>query len=164
MKFQLRYRHWVTGFIKCLAIEYSGGLLPAVHREMLTADVHYSKLISQQRVNAIVFIGKGAYMSEFQNVTVVKKANVYFDGSVTSRTVIFPDGSRKTLGIMMSGEYEFSTAAKELMEVLAGKAEVLLPEEENWRIFSEGDSFEVKADSSFRIRTSGVLDYCCSYE
>ena len=37
-------------------------------------------------------------MSEFKDVTLVKKANVYFDGKVTSRTVIFADGSKKTLG------------------------------------------------------------------
>jgi uncharacterized protein YaiE (UPF0345 family) len=42
-------------------------------------------------------------MSEFPNVTVVKKANVYFEGNVTSRVVLFPDGSRKTLGIMLPG-------------------------------------------------------------
>ena len=40
-------------------------------------------------------------MSEFKGVTVVKKANIYFDGKVTSRTVIFADGSKKTLGIML---------------------------------------------------------------
>ena len=56
-------------------------------------------------------------MSEFTNVTVVKKANVYFDGKVTSRTVIFPDGSKKTLGVMLPGEYEFNTADKEIVEV-----------------------------------------------
>ena len=36
-------------------------------------------------------------MSEFNNVTIIKKANIYFDGKVTSRTLIFPDGSRKTI-------------------------------------------------------------------
>ena len=100
---------------------------------------------------------------EFKNVTVVKKANIYFGGTVTSRTVSFPDGTKKTLGIMMGGEYEFNTADKELMEILGGEAEVLLPGEESWRVFREGDVFEVKADSSFRIRTSDILDYCCSY-
>lgn len=59
-------------------------------------------------------------MTEFKNVTVIKKANIYFDGRVTSRTVIFPDGSKKTLGIMVPGDYEFSTAEPEIMEILAG--------------------------------------------
>ena len=53
---------------------------------------------------------------EFSNVKVVKKANVYFDGKVTSRTVIFEDGSKKTLGFMQAGEYEFNTGVEELME------------------------------------------------
>ena len=48
-------------------------------------------------------------MTDFCNVTIVKAANIYFDGKVTSRTVKFPDGSHKTLGIMMPGEYSFST-------------------------------------------------------
>ena len=48
-------------------------------------------------------------MSEFKNVTVIKKANVYFEGKVTSRTILFPDGSQKTLGIMLLGDYEFGT-------------------------------------------------------
>jgi len=60
-------------------------------------------------------------MSQFENVTVVKKASVYFEGKVTSRTVLFSDGSRKTLGIMLPGEYEFGTDAPELMEILAGE-------------------------------------------
>lgn len=51
-------------------------------------------------------------MSEFLNVTVVKKANSYFDGMVTSRTIKFNDGSRKTLGIMQPGEYEFGPSKR----------------------------------------------------
>ena len=70
---------------------------------------------------------KDRKMSEFRNVTVVKKANVYFDGKVTSRTVLFPDGSKKTLGVMLPGEYTFNTADKEIMEILAGDLEVLFP-------------------------------------
>ena len=55
-------------------------------------------------------------MSEFGNVTIIKKANIYFQGGVTSRTVIFEDGSKKTLGIMQPGEYEFNTSDAEIME------------------------------------------------
>lgn len=57
-------------------------------------------------------------MEKFENATIVKKANIYFDGKVSSRTVLFADGSRKTLGIMLPGDYEFDTAAKEVMEIL----------------------------------------------
>jgi len=102
-------------------------------------------------------------MSEFKNVTVIKKANVYFDGKVTSRTILFSDGSKKTLGIMLPGEYEFSTADKELMELLAGDLEVLLPGAEGWKTVKEGESFEVPANSKFSLRIKSITDYCCSY-
>jgi uncharacterized protein YaiE (UPF0345 family) len=100
----------------------------------------------------------------FENVTIVKKANVYFDGKVTSRTVLFEDGRRKTLGVMMPGEYEFGTGSREVMEILGGEMKVLLPDHEEWQVFETGQSFEVPADSSFKLELQGVVDYCCSYE
>lgn len=99
----------------------------------------------------------------FDNVTIIKKANVYFDGKVTSRTVLFPDGTRKTLGFMMPGEYEFGTGTRELMEMLNGEMEVLLPGQSEWQTFGGGQSFEVPADSSFKLKLKGPVDYCCSY-
>ena len=102
-------------------------------------------------------------MQEFRNVTVVKKANVYFDGKVTSRTVLFADGEKKTLGIMMPGEYEFSTAEKEIMEVLGGSMDVKLPGSAEFRTYKAGDSYEVPAKSSFKLVLREVADYCCSY-
>lgn len=102
-------------------------------------------------------------MSEFKNVTVVKKANVYFDGKVTSRTVIFPDATKKTLGIMLPGDYQFGTEEKELMEILAGELQVLLPGEKEWKMVREGDSFEVPAQSKFKLMVKDITDYCCSY-
>ena len=102
-------------------------------------------------------------MSEFKNVTVVKKANVYFDGKVSSRTVLFPDGSKKTLGIMLPGEYEFGTASREVMEILAGDLDVLLPGADGWKTVKEGESFEVPAQSKFSLKVKNIADYCCSY-
>lgn len=102
-------------------------------------------------------------MSEFVNVTVVREANVYFDGKVTSRTVIFADGSKKTLGIMLPGDYEFGTDAKELMEILAGEMDILLPGTDAWQTAKGGESFEVPASSRFSLKVKTVSDYCCSY-
>lgn len=102
-------------------------------------------------------------MSEFNNVTVIKKANVYFDGAVTSRTVVFADGTKKTLGIMNPGDYEFGTEAAEVMEMLGGEMTVLLPGETEWKTFKEGSSFNVPANSSFKLKVPVVADYCCSY-
>jgi len=103
-------------------------------------------------------------MEQFDNVSIVKKANIYFDGKVTSRTVLFVDGTKKTLGIMLPGEYEFGTAAAEVMEILAGKAHVLLPGQSEWRNYQEGDVFQVSANSKFQLKVQTVVDYCCSYE
>jgi uncharacterized protein YaiE (UPF0345 family) len=100
---------------------------------------------------------------KFENVTIVKKANIYFDGKVTSRNILFPDGMRKTLGFMLPGEYEFSTAAPELMEILAGKMDVLLPGIDSWQTISEGRSFAVPGNSKFKLILKVPVDYCCSY-
>lgn len=102
-------------------------------------------------------------ISEFQNVTITKKANVYFDGKVTSRTIIFPDETRKTLGIMAPGDYEFGTADKEIMEILAGSLEVLLPGQTEWITINAGETFEVPAQSKFQLKVKSLTDYCCSY-
>jgi uncharacterized protein YaiE (UPF0345 family) len=102
-------------------------------------------------------------MSEFAQVTVIKAANIYFDGQVTSRTLIFADGSRKTLGIMQPGEFEFGTQAAELMEILSGELDVRLPGEDGWRRVQGGESFEVPADSKFSVRVLSLTDYCCSF-
>jgi len=102
-------------------------------------------------------------MSEFKNVTIIKKANIYFDGKVSSRSVIFPDGSRKTLGILLPGDYEFNTDEKEIMEIISGDLEVSLPEEKGWKAMKDGESFEVPAQSKFGLRVKRITDYCCSY-
>ena len=102
-------------------------------------------------------------MSNFENVTVVKEANIYFEGKVTSRVIEFADGSKKTLGIMMPGEYEFGTDDNELMEIQAGEMDVLLPGENQWQTFAKGSSFKVPKDSSFKLKVKAVTDYCCSY-
>lgn len=102
-------------------------------------------------------------MSQFENVTVVKQANVYFEGKVTSRTVLFADGTKKTLGIMLPGEYEFNTAVKEEMEVLGGRVDILVAGDADWQSFDGSGSFLVPANSSFKLNVKTPFDYCCSY-
>ena len=102
-------------------------------------------------------------MSEFNNVSVVKKANVYFGGNVSSRTIRFADGSLKTLGFMLPGEYTFNTADKELMEIIDGDLEVLLPGTDQWQKVTGGESFDVPANSAFTVKIKTPTDYCCSF-
>ena len=101
--------------------------------------------------------------SEFQQVTVVKKANIYFDGKVTSRTVLFADGTKKTLGIMLPGEYEFGTDVQEIMEILAGDLSVQLPGADTWIHIQGTGEFTVPANAKFKLVIRSVTDYCCSY-
>lgn len=103
-------------------------------------------------------------MSEFSNVTLVREANVYFDGKVVSRTVHFADGTRKTLGYMQAGEYTFDTGVAEIMEVIGGEMTVLLPGQSEWQTFTVGQSYDVPANSSFSLKIAAPgADYCCSY-
>lgn len=102
-------------------------------------------------------------MAEFTNVSVVKKANIYFDGKVTSRSVLFADGTKKTLGIMLPGEYEFSTGAAEIMEIQSGELTVQLPGSSEWKPVKGGDSFDVPANAKFTMRVTSVADYICSF-
>jgi len=101
-------------------------------------------------------------MSEFNNVSVVKKANVYFGGNVSSRTIKFADGTLKTLGFMLAGEYTFNTADAELMEIIDGELEVLLPESE-WQAIKGGESFNVPANAKFTVKVTAPTDYICSF-
>jgi len=101
-------------------------------------------------------------MSKLENVTVVKAANIYYDGKVTSRTVELADGSIQSLGIMLPGEYTFGTNEAEIMEMLSGELEIKLPNEE-WKTLNTPESFNVPANSSFDLKIKSVTDYCCSY-
>lgn len=102
-------------------------------------------------------------MSQFTNITIDKKANIYFDGKVTSRTLNFADGSIKTLGIMNPGEYTFGTSDKEIMEIMSGEMDIQLPDNDAWITIKGPQSFEVPANSSFNLKVKTISDYCCSY-
>ncbi len=102
-------------------------------------------------------------METLKNVELVKKANIYFDGNVTSRSFIDNDGSSKSLGIMMPGTYNFGTAQAELMEIIAGNVEVKLAGSDTWNTYTENTSFNVPANSNFDIKVETITDYCCSY-
>jgi len=99
----------------------------------------------------------------FKNVSVELAGNSYFDGAVTSRTIHFEDGSKKTLGFMLPGEYEFGTDAAELMEITSGELDVKLPASSEWISIKGGESFNVPARSKFQVNVKNITDYCCSY-
>ena len=102
--------------------------------------------------------------TQFAAVTVLTKANVYFDGNVVSHTVLFPDQSKKTLGLIRPGSYHFGTAAAERMEIVAGECTVMLDGGTATQRYSAGSQFEVPANSGFTIAVSaGLCEYICSF-
>ncbi len=102
-------------------------------------------------------------MSSFDNVKITKAVNSYFDGKVTSRTIEFENGSLKTLGVMLPGEYEFGTVDPELMEIYSGELEIKLPNSSVWKTIKGGEEFSVDGNAKFLVRVKELTDYCCSF-
>jgi uncharacterized protein YaiE (UPF0345 family) len=101
---------------------------------------------------------------QFQNVTAVAKANVYFDGKVVSHTVLFADGSKKTLGLIYPGKFHFGTEKAERMEIIAGACTVKVDGQNTTKDYGAGTVFDVPAKSGFDIEVkSGLCEYVCSF-
>lgn len=91
------------------------------------------------------------------------EANEYFDGNVKSigfKTSTLP----ATVGVMEIGEYEFGTAQKETMSVVSGALTVMLPNENDWKTFNQGDSFIVESNEKFQLKVEVATAYLCTYE
>ena len=102
-------------------------------------------------------------MDKYKDVNVDKIANIYFEGNVISRNIFLKDGSRKTLGVMLPGNYEFSTETRELMEIMSGKLNLKLQNDEDWKPIKDGMNFNIPKNSSFKVEVLELVNYTCSY-
>jgi len=102
-------------------------------------------------------------MNNYENVEISKLANIYFQGKVISRNIFFKDGSKKTLGVMLVGEYEFKTISKEVIEIISGELNFKVDGADNWQMIKEGMSFNVPKKSSFKVKVLELVNYSCSY-
>ena len=102
-------------------------------------------------------------MSQFDNVSVVKKANVYFDGKCVSHTVQLADGTRKSIGVILPATLTFNTGVPEIMETVSGSCRVRLKGESDWKEYGEGQSFNVPGNSSFDIEVREPYHYVCHF-
>ena len=100
---------------------------------------------------------------QFENVTAIAKANVYFDGNVVSHTILLAGGEKKTLGVIQPGSYRFDTNAAELMEIVDGSCDVTLEGSDTKQTYAAGSSFNVPAHSAFSLQSPTGCQYVCSY-
>ena len=101
--------------------------------------------------------------AQFDNVSVVKKGNVFFDGKCMSHSVLFADGSRKTLGVILPSKLTFNVSTPELMEITSGTCRVKIGDEPEFKTYAAGDQFSVAAKSRFVIEANEVVNYVCSF-
>ncbi len=101
----------------------------------------------------------------FENISVVKKSNVYFDGKCVSHSVLFPNGTRKTVGVIMPGsQLTFNVGTPEVMEITSGSCDVKIAGEPAFKTYTAGMQFSVVENSSFEIHAKDTVDYVCSFD
>jgi len=88
--------------------------------------------------------------------------NEYFEGNVKS-IAFQAEGGRATLGVMAAGKYKFGTSTREIMTVVSGGLEVLLPNSREWRVYGPGETFEVDSDITFQVKVKTDTSYLCLY-
>jgi purine/pyrimidine-nucleoside phosphorylase len=99
----------------------------------------------------------------FTHATLTTKANVYFDGKCVSHSFSLADGTKKSVGVVLPSSLTFNTGAAEIMECVAGACEYKLKGSEQWLKSSEGQRFNVPANSSFEIRVTDQYHYICHF-
>lgn len=103
-------------------------------------------------------------MSRIDGVSVVKQSNVYFDGKCISHTLLLPDGTKKTIGVILPSRLTFDTGAPERMEIVGGNCRVRLAGASDWQTYGAGTEFCVPGNSRFDIETLETVDYVCHFE
>ncbi len=101
---------------------------------------------------------------KFEKVTLLTRANVYFDGKCVSHSFVLADGTRKSAGVVLPGCLTFGTDSPETMECVAGACRVRTQGETQWKDYAAGESFSVPAGSRFEIEVAGEpFHYVCHY-
>lgn len=101
---------------------------------------------------------------KFEGVVLQTQANVYFDGKCVSHSFVLPDGTRKSVGVVLPATLTFGTAAAEIMECVGGSCRVRMKGDSAWTAYVAGESFNVPANSSFDIEVADQpFHYICHY-
>jgi uncharacterized protein YaiE (UPF0345 family) len=101
--------------------------------------------------------------THIDGVSVSTQASVYFDGKCVSHGITYPDGSKKSVGVVLPATLTFGTGAPEIMECVAGSCEYKLAGTEDWVKSSPGEKFSVPGNSKFDIRVTEAYHYICHF-
>lgn len=99
----------------------------------------------------------------FDGVSVNTQASVYFDGKCVSHGITLPDGTKKSVGVVLPAALTFNTGAPEVMECVAGRCEYRLAGSDTWMTSGPGDKFSIPGNSSFDIRVTEAYHYICHF-
>ncbi len=102
-------------------------------------------------------------MTDHITASIATRANVYFDGKCVSHSITLPDGTKKSVGVILPSRLTFNTGAPEVMELVAGVCRVKLSGSESWADYAGGQSFNVPGQSSFEIEVTDALHYICHF-
>lgn len=102
-------------------------------------------------------------MTDQITARIATRANVYFDGKCVSHSIELPDGTKKSVGVILPSKLTFSTGAPERMELVDGACRVRLPGSEAWVDYAGGQSFDVPGNASFDIEVLRALHYVCHF-
>lgn len=100
---------------------------------------------------------------KIDGVSVTTQASVYFDGKCVSHGITFPDGTKKSVGVVLPSALTFNTGAPEIMECVAGRCEYRLDGSDTWLSSTPGDSFSIPGNSKFDIRVTDAYHYICHF-
>ncbi len=103
---------------------------------------------------------------KIDGIAVTTKANVYFDGKCVSHAISYPDGTKKSVGVILPATLTFNTGAPEIMEGVGGSCEYRLDGTEAWVRASAGEKFSVPGNAKFDIRVTaetGPYHYICHF-
>ncbi|RID96934.1 pyrimidine/purine nucleoside phosphorylase [Simplicispira hankyongi] len=100
---------------------------------------------------------------KIDGVSVTTQASVYFDGKCVSHGITFPDGTKKSVGVILPATLTFKTGAPETMEGVGGSCEYRLAGSDTWVASGTGERFSVPGNSQFDIRVTGAYHYICHF-
>ena len=100
---------------------------------------------------------------KIDGVSVTTQASVYFDGKCVSHGITFPDGTKKSVGVVLPATLTFNTRAPRIMGCVAGSCEYKLAGREAWVEATAGDRFNVPGNSKFDIRVAEAYHYICHF-